>query len=70
MWLLETGSSTHNEFRLAARPLSGDLGVSTPLLINTRGGSKIASGGLPRRARLSLARVGGCIHSYGCIMST
>jgi hypothetical protein len=26
VWLLETGSSTHNEFRLAARPLSGDSG--------------------------------------------
>lgn len=25
VWLLETGSSTHNEFRMAARPLSGDF---------------------------------------------
>lgn len=39
--LLEAGSSTHNEFRLAVRPLSGDQGVSAPLLINTRGGSKL-----------------------------
>ena len=30
MWLLERGSSTHNEFRLAARPLSGDQGVPAP----------------------------------------
>jgi hypothetical protein len=44
VWLLETGSGTHNEFRLAARPLSGDRGVSTPLLINTRAGSKSATG--------------------------
>jgi len=29
-WLLETGSSTHNEFRLAARPLSGIWGVRRP----------------------------------------
>ena len=43
-WLFETGSSTHNEFRLAARPLSGDPGVPTPLLINTREGSKSATG--------------------------
>jgi hypothetical protein len=44
VWLLETGSSTHNEFRLAARPLSGDRGASTPLLINTRAGWKSATG--------------------------
>jgi hypothetical protein len=30
MWLLERGSSTHNEFRLAARPLSGDQCVPAP----------------------------------------
>ena len=30
MWLLERGSSTHDEFRLAARPLSGDQGVPAP----------------------------------------
>ena len=26
VWLLEPGSSTHNEFRIPARPLSGELG--------------------------------------------
>lgn len=46
-WLLEAGSGTHNEFRLAARPLSGDQGVSAPLLINTRGGSELQSVGRP-----------------------
>jgi hypothetical protein len=30
MWLLKSGSSTHNEFRSAARPLSGDQGVPAP----------------------------------------
>jgi len=30
MWLLKNGSSTHNEFRVAARPLSGDQGVPAP----------------------------------------
>ncbi len=28
VWLLEPGSSTHNEFRIPARPLSGDRGDS------------------------------------------
>lgn len=35
------GPSTHNEFRLAARLLSGDSGrAQAPLLINTRGSRK------------------------------
>ena len=44
VWRLETGSSTHNEFRWAARPLSGDSGRLDALLINTRAGSKSATG--------------------------
>jgi hypothetical protein len=41
LWLPESSSGTHNEFRVSACPLSGDQGARAPLLIYTRGGSKL-----------------------------
>jgi hypothetical protein len=49
VWLPETTSGTHNEFRISANPLSGDWGARASLLIYTRGGSKKERDGSPLR---------------------
>jgi hypothetical protein len=47
LWLPESSSGTHNEFRISVSPLSGDWGARAPLLIYTRGGSKLERAGHP-----------------------